>query len=76
MDRFMDRHIVMKYRLKLVALTSLLIAGMFFIPLELQGAYPRYGIHTSVFAVYSITLRAQVYQLASWTSARFFLAVG
>ena len=27
MDRFMDRHIVMKYRLKLVALTSLLIAG-------------------------------------------------
>ena len=51
MDRFMDRHIVMKYRLKLVALTSLLIAGMFFIPLELQGAYPRYGIHTSIFAV-------------------------
>ena len=27
-------------------------------------------------SIYSITLRAQVYQLASWTSARFFLAVG
>jgi len=25
--------------------------GMYFIPLELQGAYPRYEIHTSVFAV-------------------------
>ena len=27
MDRFMDKHIVMEYRLKLVALTSLLVAG-------------------------------------------------
>jgi len=26
--------------------------GMKFMPLDLQGAYPRYGIHTSVFAVY------------------------
>ena len=25
--------------------------GMYFIPRSLQGAYPRYGIHTSVFAV-------------------------
>jgi len=24
---------------------------MNFIPLDLQGAYPRYGVHTSVFAV-------------------------
>ena len=29
---------------------------MKFIPLELQGAYPRYGIHTSVFAVYNSNL--------------------
>ena len=28
--------------------------GMNFIPLELQGAYPRYGIHTSIFTVYGI----------------------
>lgn len=27
MDRFMDKHIVMEYRLKLVALTSLLVGG-------------------------------------------------
>ena len=27
--------------------------GMKFITLDLQGAYPRYDIHTSVFAVYS-----------------------
>jgi len=29
--------------------------GMNFIPLHLQGAYPRYDIHTSVFAVQAIT---------------------
>lgn len=28
MDHFMDKHIVMDYRMKLVALTSLLVAGM------------------------------------------------
>jgi len=27
---------------------------MKYIPLDLQGAYPRYGIHTSVFAVYAL----------------------
>lgn len=27
MDHFMDKHIVMDYRMKLVALTSLLVAG-------------------------------------------------
>jgi len=27
--------------------------GMYFTTSELQGAYPRYGIHTSVFAVYT-----------------------
>jgi len=39
-----------------------------FIPLELQGAYPRYGIHTSVFAVCrceSIIVGGQLPQLES-----------
>ena len=30
--------------------------GMYFIPQSLQGAYPRYGIHTSVFAVCTVMM--------------------
>jgi len=35
--------------------------GMYFIPLDLQGAYPRYEIHTSVFAVCSLVLARPVF---------------
>ena len=36
---------------------------MKFIPLELQGAYPRYGIHTSVFAVHDLIQRPQLHNI-------------
>ena len=41
---------------------------MYFIPLDLQGAYPRYEIHTSVFAVYWLRLLSMlpVYVINSW----------
>ena len=40
-----------------------------FIPLDLQGAYPRYGIHTSVFSVY-ITLVCGDFKL-DWFGGKF-----
>jgi len=39
--------------------------GMYFIPLDLQGAYPRYEMHTSVFAVYCIVSYALPLALVS-----------
>ena len=44
---------------KYVFHTQGMLRGMKYIPLDLQGAYPRYEIHTSVFAVFCQVFRLQ-----------------
>jgi len=46
--------------------------GMKFIPLELQGAYPRYDIHTSVFAVQLLILVKEILLLSVCSPGRKF----